>query len=91
MEMTRKVEFFMRGKTLIQEFDKEIIIPDGCYAYIIHHWLFGTLFSPLHVIGEEVSYDELTETEKRIIKKGIRLIRAVNGRLFPLSKNILLN
>jgi hypothetical protein len=90
--MTR-VEFFMRGKSIVQKFKpgEEILIPEGAYAYIIHHWLFGTLFSPLHVIGEEVSYDDLSPSEKRIIKKGIRLIRAVNGRLFPMNQKVVLN
>ena len=89
--MTTKVECFMRGRSLIQELKGDIIIPEGTYAYIIHHWLFGTLFSPLHVIGEEVSYDDLSPSEKRIIKKGIRLIRAVNGRLFPMNQKVVLN
>lgn len=89
--MTKKVEFFLRGKRIIQEFEGDIIIPEGTYAYIIHHWLFGTLFSPLYIIGEEVSYDDLTETEKRFFRKDAKLIRAINGRLFPYNKGCMLN
>ena len=90
--MTR-VEFFMRGKSIVQKFKpgEEILIPEGAYAYIIHHKIFGTLFSPLHIVGEEISYNELSDSEKQSIRKDVRVARPVNGRLFPINRQFILN